>query len=257
MKKILKKGKKEGAIIFLHGNSSSSLVFEHILNSNKIQHTKIAVDLPGHGESKLEYNHHKDYSINFYSKKLIEYINSLKNDILLVGNSLGGHLALEIANQVKNLKGLVIFGTPPVKKPLNLEEAFLPIAALQTFFTENPTEQEIINAAEVALANTKDSKVIIDDFKNTIPRVRKCIAEDILDNNLANEHEIYENLDVHKFIIAGDNDPSVNLAYQKRLNKISKKSNLIVFDNCGHYPSLEQPEEFLKTIDAISKKVFI
>ncbi|WP_298764255.1 hypothetical protein [uncultured Polaribacter sp.] len=59
MKKIIKKGGKEGAIIFLHGNSSSSSVFEHVLNSDQIQQTKIAIDLPGHGTSADDYKNLK------------------------------------------------------------------------------------------------------------------------------------------------------------------------------------------------------
>ena len=51
LKKIIARGKEKGTIIFIHGNSSSNKVFETVLNSDQIQQTMIALDLPGHGES--------------------------------------------------------------------------------------------------------------------------------------------------------------------------------------------------------------
>ncbi|QOD61463.1 alpha/beta hydrolase [Polaribacter haliotis] len=258
MKKIIKKGKKEGAIIFLHASSSSSSVFNHILNSDEVQQTKIAIDLPGHGNSIEEYKNHEDFTVDFFTEKLIEYINSIEDSILLVGNSLGGHLAIEIANKIHNLKGLLIFGTPPLKKPINFEEAFLPVAALQTFLTENPSNSEIEAAANVAVVNEKCVYTIISDFKNTNSNVRKKVAEDILGNNLANEHEIFTKLQVPKFIIVGDKDPSVNSTYLSQVQKDCEHyCEIIPFENCGHYASLEKPNEFLDAINTISKNVFI
>lgn len=258
MKKKIKKGNKEGIIIFLHGNSSSSSVFEHILNSDEIQQTKIAIDLPGHGKSIAAYKNHKDFSVSFYSKKLIEYINSLEEDILLAGNSFGGHLAIEIAPKIKNLKGLVIFGTPPVKKPINFEEAFLPVEALQTFLTENPTNEAINSAADIAVKNKKCTTTIISDFVKANPRVRKDVAEEILSNNWADQYEIFTKLNLPKFMIAGDSDPSVNSLYLENVQKACKPNcTLIYFKNCGHYPSIEKPEEFIEMINIITEKVFI
>lgn len=75
MKKTIKKGSKEGAIIFLHGNSSSSSVFQYILNSDEIEQTKIAIDLPGHGLSVAEYKNHKEFTLDFFKEKFIACIN--------------------------------------------------------------------------------------------------------------------------------------------------------------------------------------
>ena len=257
MKKKIKKGSQIGTIVCVHGNSSSSLVFKSILNSGIIKQTKIMIDLPGHGDSVEEYKNHTNFSISFYKEKLINYINTLDDDILLLGNSLGGHLSIEISKEIKNLKGLVIFGTPPVKKPINFEEAFLPVSALQTFLTEKPTEEAILEAANIAVHNKESVISIVSDFKRTNSLVRKKVAEDILGNNLGDEFKIFTEFEIPKFIIAGDQDPSVNKEYLEKVTKNCESNcELIVFENCGHYPSLEKPDEFIEKIINITSKVF-
>lgn len=256
MKYNIVKGKDKGSIVFIHGNSSSSSVFSEVLNSELIRQTKIAIDLPGHGKSVNEYKNEDDFLINSYREKLIKLINTLDDNILLVGHSLGGHIAIEIAPQINKLKGILIFGTPPLKKPLNLEEAFLFSPKLQTFFTENISEIEAKEAVEVTLFNKQCAAVIIDDFKKTNPKVRKAIANDIAENRYLNQLKIFTDLTIPKYIIAGIHDPSVNLDYIKEVARKSYSCELIIFKNCGHYPSLEKPKKFNKTLERITKEVF-
>jgi pimeloyl-ACP methyl ester carboxylesterase len=257
MKKIIKIGAKKGTIVFLHGNSSSNKVFESILNSSEIKQTMIAYDLPGHGESVEEHKNHQDFSYRFYKDALIKNINSIQGAVLLVGNSMGGHLAIEISKQIKNLKGLVIFGAPPVKKPINFEEAFMPVEALQTFFTEKPTDEAIEAAVNIAVYNKECITTIVNDFTKANPLVRKGIYDDIFGNNFEDEYTIFTTLEVPKYIIMGDVDPSVNPEYLKSVkNESEDNCTLIPFENCGHYPSLEKPDEFIETMSFITSKVF-
>ena len=80
---------------------------------------------------------------------------------------------------------------------------------------------------------------------------------DAADNRLANEYEIFTQLDKPKYIIAGKQDPSVNFNYLKQVKENSIGiCELIVFENCGHYPSLEKPEEFIIKLKNITDSVF-
>jgi pimeloyl-ACP methyl ester carboxylesterase len=257
MKYNIVKGKDKGSIVFIHGNSSSSYVFNEVLKSELISQTKIVIDLPGHGKSSNEYENDEDFFMCSYSEKLIKLINTLDDNIFLVGNSLGGHIAIEIAPHINKLMGLLIFGAPPLKKPLNLEEAFVFIPELQKYFIENVSEIEMKEAVEVMLFNKQCSSVMIEDFKKANPKVRKAIAIDIAEDKFLNQFKIFIDLSIPKYIIAGTHDPSVNLEYLKLVvNKSSSYSELIMFQNCGHYPSLEKPKEFNKTLERIIKEVF-
>ena len=257
MKYNIVKGINKGTIVFIHGNSSSSTVFDEIMKSETITQTKIAVDLPGHGSNLDGYIYDDDFSVISYRKKLIAFINTIDDDILMAGNSLGGHLAIEIAEDINRLKGLVIFGTPPLKKPINLEDAFLPVEALQTFFTENPANEEIESSVNVTVFNKELAYKIVEDFKKSNPKVRKAIVNDISQNSFLDQFKIFTNLKIRKYIIAGSHDPSVNPEYLKIVaDACHGNCELIHFENCGHYASLEKPNEFVQTINLIGSKVF-
>ncbi|WP_108802172.1 alpha/beta fold hydrolase [Aquimarina sp. Aq107] len=247
-------GNLKGTIIFIHGISSSSEVFKDIMNSKEIQFSKISFDLPGHGKA---YGYQEDFSLLSYKKALVSYISIIQEDIILVGNSFGGHLAIEIADQLKNLKALVIFGTPPLKKPVNFGEAFIPIEALQTFFKENPSEKEIIKASKIAVFNPKHSERIIVDFKRSNPDVRRSLALDLEEGNWANQYKIFKTLSIPKFIVKGKQDPTVNSKYLDSICATDQNCTIFEFDQCGHYPSLEKPNEFIDTIKFISEKVLL
>ena len=128
MHEIKNIGTKAGTIIYINGNSSSSLIFLRIIKSGKIEHT-------------------------------------------------------QIAPRLKRLKGLVIFGAPPVTKPINFLDAFLQCEALNYFLTENPEVEEIKVATETAVFDNTFAEFLINDFKNTDPKVRLALAKDLMDNN--------------------------------------------------------------------------
>lgn len=242
---------KEGIILLLHGNSSSPKVFKDITSTYSL----VIPTLPGHATDASN-DVHTDFSLEFYKTELLKLINSFNESIFLIGNSLGGHLAIEIANDVKNLKGLMIFGTPPVKKPINFEEAFLPVEALQTFLNANATEQEINAAVNVAVHNKSLVPSVIDDFNNTIPQVRTDTATDIMGNRWSNQHRIFTQLACRKIIVAPENDPSVNLKYLKSVIYECDDAELKTLTDCGHYPTLEKPEEMSRIIEDMAVEIF-
>lgn len=248
---------KKGTIIFIHGNSSSSEVFRTAIESELLPHTKIGLNLLGHGNHSANSTNEEDFSVNAYSKDILNKIARIDDEILLVGNSLGGHLAIEIAPEITNLKGIVIFGTPPVKKPINFEEAFLTVPALQTFLTEYPSKEDIEMAISAAVFNKEAIPQLVADFKKANPLVRKAIGIDLMENKLSNQLEIFSTLNIPKYIIAGKKDPSVNPEYlQEVRNHCNGNCKLIEFENCGHYPSIEKPEEFIATLIKITQEVF-
>lgn len=255
MNYLIKKAPIKGTIVCIHGNSSSPKIFQSLLDSKKNKHTIIAFELPGHSKKDSNYTI-DDFASKSMCKSLINSINEIEDDIFLIGNSLGGHLAIEIANHINNLKGLMIFGTPPVKKPINFEEAFNVVPALNTFLTENPTETEIIEAAKVAVHNIKDVATIVKDFKTVNPLVRKSLGIDLVNNNWNDQRNIFLNLNIPKYIIAGNEDPTINKNYIEEIASIDPNCDLQYISNCGHYPTLEQSDAFMTVLNKASKKVF-
>ena len=244
----INKHKNKGTIVLLHGNSSSSNVFTPVIESD-IPYNIVAFDFYGHGESE----HNGAYKLSCMKDQILSVLENIDDDVLLVGNSLGGHLAIEVANNVKNLKGLLFFGTPPVKKPLNMEEAFILNPAVNIFFTENPTEEEVETSLAVATQNKKVVSLLKEDFFKTDPKARGEIASQA--DEFSDELAILTNLICQKFIIAGEQDPFINLTYLEQ-NKTKANYKLIKIANCGHYPSIEQPDEFVNHLKNIANQIF-
>ena len=114
------------AIVLVHGNSSSSRTFEQQLDSPlATEFRMLAVDLPGHGDSGRVPV--ADYGLPFYARRVAGLTSALGVDgCVLVGWSLGGHIVLECADIMPGARGFLIFGTPPLRCPPNIDEAFLP-----------------------------------------------------------------------------------------------------------------------------------
>jgi len=245
---ITKKGTKKGTIVMIHGNSSSSNVFTPIIESN-LPYSLVTFDFYGHGES----SHNGKYKLSDMKDQVLSVVDNIDDDILLIGNSLGGHIAFEVANEIKNLKGLLTFGTPPVKRPLNMEEAFIITPALNTYFTENPTEEEIESSITTTVLDQKVIPLLKNDFLKTDPKVRSVIATQV--GEFSDELALLTNLDCLKFIIAGEQDPTVNPEYLDQ-NKKEANYQLLKLANCGHYASLDQPEEFNTLLKNITNQTF-
>lgn len=248
---------KKGTIVFLHGNSSSSEVFKDSLNYDVIPQNKIALDLLGHGNHNNNSIDADDFSIKAYSDAILNQLANIDGDILLVGNSLGGHLAMGIAPKVVNLKGIVIFGTPPLKQPINFEEAFSPVSGLETFFTEHPEIKAIEETIDSIVYNKTIITQVVTDFKKANPRVRNAIASDVTNANFSDEFGFFTETKIPKYILVGKQDPTVNMNYlQDVKNQCHAKCDIIEIDNCGHYPSIEKPQEFNQILKNIAQDVF-
>src|ERR1700733_15199098 len=122
-------------LVLIHGNSSSSRVFSRQLDGPLGKRFRlIAVDLPGHGASD-DAEDPTSYSLPGHARAVRAVLDALAIDEAhFVGWSLGGHIALEMAPDLRNPRGFVIFGTPPLTSGEAMSEAFFPNPAMKVAF---------------------------------------------------------------------------------------------------------------------------
>ncbi|HRW62271.1 MAG TPA: alpha/beta hydrolase [Bacteroidales bacterium] len=239
-------------LVFIHGNSLSASTFKLQFSDQSLSNYKlITFDLPGHGNSYRSNNPENDYSPVTFIKIIIELCNKLNAaNGILVGHSLGGHMALDALEYLPNVRGLVTFGTTPLTVPTMLEKAFLPNPALGLIFKPELTDNEIQQMAGSFVA--KDNNIpeeIIQSIKQSDPLVRHYIGKALNSGQTMNEVGIVRNRNIPFAIFQGQEDQLINPEY---FNIISKeliwKNKVQIIDKAGHTLQLENPNLFNKLL---------
>jgi len=87
-------------LLLLHGLGGSKISWVPVLGPLARSYHVIAPDLPGHGESEKP---RADYSPRFYARVVRHFLDEIEAErALVVGNSMGGRIALELALRSPN-----------------------------------------------------------------------------------------------------------------------------------------------------------
>lgn len=239
--------KKGVTIVFLHGNSMSSSVWRHQVASSYFKdYNVVAYDLPGNGaSSKLEY-----YTLFTITEVIVPYLSNYDN-VVLVGHSLGGHLAIELASQITNCVGLVIMGAPPLSKSLDLSAGFFFNLKAYVLFKRQLNEEEL---HKFCLLVSKDYQkfdyTLKDDVLKADSKFRSDFKLTLSRGEFTNQVEVVEAITYPIAIFHGVNDDYVKPEYYKKI-KISNlwKGSVQLISEASHSPHLENPEEFNKMLN--------
>lgn len=95
-------------IVFLHGFLESSEIWKFLhLENQGIQ--SILIDLPGHGQSDMQ---GVTDDLSEYAQKVFDIIDYLEiDDFGLVGHSMGGYIAMEMARQRNEIEKVVLLNS--------------------------------------------------------------------------------------------------------------------------------------------------
>lgn len=235
------------SIFFIHGNSMSSKNYVNQFNSRlKENFHLISFDLPGHGKSSFAENPEETYSLPGYAAITKEIIEELQLDeVILVGYSLGGHICLEAVNNIPQAKGVMIFGAPPGKKPINSDEIFYSIPELGVIFNDEITEDQIKGFINSLIKNKLFTDSTINIVRNADPRVRSYLGLSVSEGRYRDEVQVVKNLEIPLAILHGLEDPLIRLDYIESLTFSTLWKDVIQkLPNVGHSPQIDTPEVF-------------
>lgn len=251
----VEQGSGEQTLIFIHGLGSYLPAWNKNIEVLSHSYHCIAIDLPGYGKSsKGNY----EFSMSYYAQIIHEFVQkkNLKN-VVLVGHSMGGQIALTTALQYPDLVNKLVLIAPAGFETFNkgqrnwLANVMTPDAVRLT-----PVEQIRTNLAYNFYNMPEDAEFMFTDrvamrgaegFDGYVYAVSQSVKGMV-------QQPIYEFLPRIKqptLAIFGSND---NLIPNRYLNPgkthkvaedgISKMPNgqLLMLEKTGHFAQFEQPE---------------
>lgn len=232
---FVKIGSGKKLIVFLHGWGGSIESFFWVKDYFS-DVTMLFVDFPGFGKSPEPSKTYFVSDFVFELKKVIDDFET--NDLILVGHSFGGRVAIKYAfffqNCYKHFKLCLIdsAGIKP-KRSVIYHLKVLRFKHLKKYASKNPKLKNKLNSY-----GSKDYKALSDNMKRTFIQV---VNEDL--------STCAKFLKCKTIIIWGRCDKETKIYMANKLHKLIKNSQLFVFENAGHFSYLDNIKDFLFILD--------
>jgi pimeloyl-ACP methyl ester carboxylesterase len=247
---------KGSPLVLLHGIAASSATWEKVIPRLTAHHTVIAPDLLGHGQSAKPPG---DYSLGAYANLLRDLLEALgKQRATIVGHSLGGGVALQFSYQFpERTERLVLVSSGglgrevhPILRAAALRGAdvvlpWLSAAGARSIGTLVKTMGRFGFRASNDLGETWRSFVALEE-----PQARRAFLQtvreviDLRGQRVSANDRLYLAAEVPTLIVWGEKDPLIPVSHAHRAHKRIPGSRLEIFPGAGHYPYLDDPEQF-------------
>lgn len=224
--------------MLLHGLFGALSNFRDLIDHFSKTHKVVVPILP---LLELDLLHTSVGGLQKFVHKFIEHRNY--NNIHLLGNSLGGHVALvHILKQPERIKTLILTGSSGLFEngmgdtyPKRGDKDYIRKKTELTFYDPAMATDELVNEVfEITNNRLKVIKII-------------ALAKSAIRNNLGEE---LSTIKQSTCLIWGNNDAITPPFVGKEFHKLIPNSELHFVDKCGHAPMMEVPEEFNRILDA-------
>jgi 2-hydroxy-6-oxonona-2,4-dienedioate hydrolase len=206
----------------------------------------IALDLPGFGlsdKSKIR------YSIKFYSNFVTTFLGTIgaSHKVSLVGSSLGGQIAAEIAIKKSEIVSKLVLISPAGTTPRSFKGT--PSLCKYVSILRAKSSREIKE-----ILSSLDNIAIADSYANNIykilstPEAKAAFLSALNESSRAPRFTKYmANTDFTILVIWGKEDKIIPVKYAKPFVNIPN-CRLLIIERCGHRPHVEKPELFNRIV---------
>ncbi|MBL0145181.1 MAG: alpha/beta hydrolase [Chitinophagaceae bacterium] len=233
----------EGEPLILHGLFGALSNFEPLIEYFRKRNKVIVPMLP---LLELDLLHTSVGGLQKFVQKFIEH--RKYTNIHLLGNSLGGHVALVyILKHPEHVKSLILTGSSGLFEngmgdsyPKRGDKEYIRNKTALTFYDPAMATEELVNEVfEITNNRLKVIKII-------------ALAKSAIRNNLGEE---LNQVKQPTCLIWGNNDTITPPFVGKEFNKLIPNSELHFIDKCGHAPMMEVPDEFNKILSTFLDKL--
>lgn len=226
-------------IIILHGLMGGLSNFQGVIDYFPLKGYKVIIpelpiyDLP---LKKTTVKQFAEFLLSFLEFKGLK-------DVVLLGNSLGGHIGLVFTkNYADYVKGLVLTGSSGLYEN-SMGETY-PKRGNYDYIKQK--SEEVFYDPKVA------TKEIVDEVFETVNDRNKliktlAIAKSAIRHNMAQD---LPNMPTNTCLIWGKNDEVTPPKVADEFHELLPKSSLYWIDKCGHAPMMEHPEEFNRILES-------
>ena len=230
-------------LVLLHGLFGALSNFEILIEYFR-QHNKVVVPILPLFE--LDILHSTVGGLAKFVHRFLEG-RDLKN-VHLLGNSLGGHVALlHVLKYPERIKSLILTGSSGLFEngmgdsyPKRGDYEYIKNKTELTFFDPKTATKELVDEVYGIINNRIKAIKII------------SLAKSAIRNNLGEE---LNQIKQPTLLIWGNNDNITPPFVAREFNKLIPNSELYFIDKCGHAPMMEVPDEFNIILHKFLKKL--
>jgi pimeloyl-ACP methyl ester carboxylesterase len=243
-------GKGDPAVILIHGWATDANYWNAQFDPLKAKYTVVAVDLAGHGGSTSS---RKDWSMGNYGEDVATVARMIPNQqIILVGHSMGGTVALEAARRIGDrVIGIIVVdalksvGLPPTPQP-EIDKRVAPFRADFIGSVRKYVTEELFEKGADPLFVQK----VAYDMSLEPPAVAVPSLQALLSMDFATVLP-----DIHVPVLAINSD--LGATDEKRIRKLLPTFKAEIIPHTSHFLMMEVPDKFnpilLRDLDSLAR----
>ena len=230
------RGGKGSPVVFLHGAGGAGMWFP-FMDRIAADHEVIVPSHPGYDKSDTPDWLDNVGDIAFFYLDLFEKMGL--SDIHLVGNSMGGWIAAEIAvRDASRLKTLTLVSAAGIHvKGVQKGDLFLwtPEQRIRALFHDQKLADQMLSVPPTP-------EMIDTQLKNSFTTAKLAWSPRFYNRDL---HKWLHRIKVPTLIVWGDDDKIFPAPYAKAYGELIPGAKVEVLKDCGHVPQVEKLDAFL------------
>jgi 4,5:9,10-diseco-3-hydroxy-5,9,17-trioxoandrosta-1(10),2-diene-4-oate hydrolase len=257
-------GKRGSSVLFIHGIGCSMEDWLENIQPLAKKHRVFAVDIPGHGYSDKP---DAPYSIEYFADFIDDFLTFQNLDtVTLVGNSLGGGIALQCAHQFpQKINKIVLVSCAGFGKEVSIIFRLIGVPIIGPLLLRTGRKDRVLQERTVKFLSSLvyDIATINSDMLEPLIEARVQIAKlpgiskavltvmrrystifGLRSRFIKHGMEVISSITFPVLIVWGENDPVFPVSHAYTGREKLKNAQVHVLQNCGHMAQIEHPDQF-------------